>query len=300
LMISKVLVSCCNKGESVNFFDAGIFVYSVCLKTGHVEAIDIGLTEQDHGCAGVAPYGGGWVVAVQNNLKRALKDEPVRLVELDRNLGVVACHELPGVNDPHSLVTIGSRVFITSSGNDSVFLFDENREVSRYWQGSKGDEDDLHINSIASLEGDLLISAFGPRESAMKDSARSGYVQSIGDGAQKLTTLYHPHSVQVCGDDIWVCESGTGKVWRNSEPVVSLAEGYVRGLAVTDRQLVVGVSRQRLRSRSGEGSYEPKPEKIGESSLLVYAHEQGSNLKLEASIALEKYTDEIYDIAVLN
>jgi hypothetical protein len=297
----KFLITCCNKTENRNLKNPNIFVYLVDNDNATVTAIDLGLDNADHGVTGACRYNNGWAFLVQNNIKRSMSGKPVRLIIISNELKVTDTINLSNVFDPHSMVQFEDGLVIVSTGHDQLIKFDARGVESVYRSFSQSNDGSLHVNSVSLLSQGLSVSTFGLSGGLLKNTARNGYIQCLSNNETIRGGLYHPHSLQSAGKDIWVCESGKGQVLCNGEVVIKVDKGYVRGLSVYgDRYLVVGVSRQRKKSKSLRREvYTPTPEKIGSCELRYYKR-VSAQWELQSKIMLDDVTDEIYDVVAVS
>lgn len=295
----QLLVTCCNKGENETLTGRDTFLYQVDCETGIVQGVELELAGKEHGFTGLCRYGSGWLIAVQNNLKRALAHAPMRLLHLDSDLQLQRIISLEHVVDTHSILIVDGCCYLASTGNDSVISCDpESGTCEIYWRASGAGDDRHHVNSVACYRGELLLSCFGESTTAERHAAKSGSIVSIDTGGVLAGGIRHPHSLTSGEDRLWWCESGTGRVWCDFEPVLEIDCGYVRGLALAGDRLVVGVSRQRMRSRSSELKYHPQPEKIGSCALHLYRLGSSGKWLPEGVIPLAPHTDEVYELAL--
>ncbi|MBI2410411.1 MAG: DUF4915 domain-containing protein [Candidatus Kerfeldbacteria bacterium] len=185
---------------------------------------------------------------------------PGILVLAKKNFTVIAKTFLSELVDPHSLVVQGNTLFVVSTGTDSVleYQFDPIQRTIQYvrvlWkpEQSLGTQDQYHINSIVKHQNDLYISAFGPKAGETWKTALHGFVYNVTaqDPLDGYTDIYHPHSLVMDGQDLYFCESTAREVRKNNETVITLPNGYVRGLTVTNDVILVGTSQGRKVSKS--------------------------------------------------
>jgi hypothetical protein len=209
------------------------------------------------------------------------------------------------VDDEHSIIFEDDSLLIVSTGTDSVLRYnivekdDKIEDVvydSIVWKPieSVGNSDTQHINCMCKTSRGVYISGFGPRESERWKTARNGYVWNISTNC-KVTSkpILHPHSVLEYEDDLYFCESATCTVKKNEETLIFLGDGYVRGLAVSDKYIVVGVSQSRKVSKSL--GIENNSEDVTGSDCSVHIYSKDS-LKLLRKIDFAGQRNEIYDI----
>lgn len=295
----KLLVTCCNKIENESLIHPGKFVYLIDIENQTCEPVDLGLNRSDHGVSGACSIDDGWIFVVQNDIRRAVRRDPVRLVRLDRARKPLAVYELQSVEDPHSICMIDSDCYVVSTGFDEIVKLENWVHQKTVKKFSVERENRLHVNSVIAVEGELYFTAFGEKTGLLKKTAKQGYIKSLSSGSVIMAGLYHPHSLLFHKGKFWICESGAGKVYCDGKAVVEINKGYVRGLHVTDDVFVVGVSRQRKKSKSlSKEVFVTNPEKIGCCELRVYCLDKGGEWYFHKSISMEGYADEIYDLVL--
>lgn len=228
---------------------------------------------------------------------------------IERVSGVIVVDQyFDELKEAHSIVVDGNDVYIVSTGTDSVFkyIFDRIQKkitcTGLFWKpaDSEGNADTQHINSIFLYHNELYVSGFGPKSGERWSSARNGYVYNITQQKFAVTSIYHPHSVNVIGNRIYYCESATRSVKENERTIIQLDEGYVRGLSVHDDLLVLGTSSGRKNSKStGVVNNPADPGEMEESCKIIVFKKNGDIFeKIDEYDLLPDYT-EIYDIIVL-
>jgi hypothetical protein len=228
------------------------------------------------------------------------------LVVVDRESGAVVFRKvLAEVDDEHSLVFENGSLLVVSTGTDSVLEYtvveiDGNIVdvvyKSNVWSslGSEKIKDTEHINSISKTSKGIYVSGFGKKETERWKTARDGYVWNITTN-EKVTVkpILHPHSVLEYAGDLYFCESATCTVKKNEEKLIFLGNGYVRGLAVSDKYIVVGVSEGRKVSKSL--GVENKVEEVQTADCSVHVYSK-DNLEFIRKIDFAGQRNEIYDI----
>lgn len=165
----------------------------------------------------------------------AQTDFETRLTVLDRStFEVVHVQRLTDVVDAHSIARYGADLCVASTGTDEVVAYriDGHRLTDpRVLFTPTGAKDDTHhINSVAVVNGELLCSAFGPKNGGSWSTAAHGYIRNVTRNMDILTGLQQPHTVTCRADEILFCNSQLGTVESVDGPVAYLA-GYARGLA---------------------------------------------------------------------
>lgn len=165
-----------------------------------------------------------------------------KLFTVDADTRTVVAEETMPTSAAHSIAIADDRMFVVSTGSGGIYsrpLGGERWEtVGVHGQGG----DTYHVNSITSFGGEVVVSAFGPKEGPAWGT--NGYILNLATG-ERLVAAAQPHSLLPWRDDLWFCESATGCVRSIGGDKIDVG-GYTRGLApLDDRTLLVGVSDSR-------------------------------------------------------
>jgi hypothetical protein len=218
------------------------------------------------------------------------------------NLAPVFYQYLPEVRDIHSILASDNCLYVVSTGTDEVLAYDilKNRLESPrvIWHASMEKKDTHHINSIVENQGELFISAFGPKAENLWASAPNGYVHNITRNSRVKDGIYHPHSLSARNGQLYYCESHMGTFCSLDKPILKLP-GYSRGVGwLSDDKVCVTTSIGRKVSRStGQiGNPGDPGEAAGQCGLTV------KNIKNEQLLTVDFswFGPEIYDVLVLN
>lgn len=205
---------------------------------------------------------------------------------------------------PHSVCCRERELFFTMSREDSVYRAVcrsglDDWEVVRHWTlpGSSGTADDNHVNAIELIDGSLHVSATGAKEpeSELWSSAKRGFVYDIDDGRLVLGDLRQPHSLLADGNTVWTCETRGSRIISTGGEEHRLPGGHsarIRGLAIGEDCLYVGVSKDRQGSVSG-GTLRGY-----RGSCCIYRLSRGSG-RQELLIDLSDRRDEIYELMLV-
>lgn len=237
-------------------------------------------------------------------LQRPKGDLPPGFVFLDpnRDFKQVGEGELPST--PHSVCSKGGDLYFTMSGEDSVYkatLDSRSREwdASLYWTfpSSSGTKDENHVNAIEVVDGDLCISATGKKEKGSKlwSSAKRGFVYDIEHAEYIMHDIKQPHSLLEDSRTIWTCETRGSRMLSNKGDEYHFPGDYtwrVRGLAMNEDYFYVGVSKNRVGSKS-QGTLRGY-----EGTCRIYRLAKGSN-EPELLIDLSDVRDEIYELMLV-
>jgi hypothetical protein len=256
----------------------------------------------DAGAAGIAAVDGALFVAAQ----------PGGIVRYGCDLEPTGLLPTPSARNLHSIsYRPGERaLYVTSAHNDTLFRY----ELDDLGAGFKGEEavydadpshrgqDRFHLNSVAEWRGDLYATLFGPSTGENHKSRRNGKVVRIADGKTIADGLYHPHSLYVHDDELYVVESQAQSVHRitGAEPRTwSIPGGYPRGLAtLSPQRLLVGVSALRRESNSlgTQNVFDSNTPLDFRTRLVELDLESGAVCR---SVDLTLLAGEIFDVRVL-
>jgi len=165
-------------------------------------------------------------------------------------------------------------------------------------------EDRCHLNGMAMLNGKpKYVTTFNMEDS--KDSWSQGRIDygtliDVDTNEILIEGMIMPHSPKVYKDEVYVCESGLGVVWKynpktkEKTQVVKL-QGFTRGLYFYGGVMFVGTSQVRA-------SEIKNPTPISTMYDETYAGVWMINLEDNSTIGYIKFEgdiDQIYDIAVI-
>jgi hypothetical protein len=217
----------------------------------------------------------------------------------------VFCQVLPEIQDGHSILAKDGYLYVVSTGTDSVIRYtlsplgvDAPQEV---WRASESGVDTHHINSIIEWDGNLVISAFGPKDGTLWASASNGYIHDITRDIRVKSGIYHPHSLCTRGERLYYCESARGLFCSLEGPIFPLP-GYARGVCwLADDLVCVGSSIGRRVSKSTGLIANPADpgDPTGTCSITIVRVGNG-NYKVENRINLEWFGPEVYDLLTIN
>jgi hypothetical protein len=237
------------------------------------------------------------------------RDGRTDLLVFDAKLAWLATCPLASVRSGHSLIAVDDTLYAVSSRDNAVValrLADDGLAVEHeqcFWRhpdcaDRQGDQ--VHLNSIASCDGAMVVTCFGPKSGSGWKSARGGLCLEIGSGRTLASGLVQPHTARLLDRRLLVCGSGDSSLWA-SEPGdrTSLSRrrqlsGYLRGLELWGGRLFVGRSGYRRISKS-TGT----PNVEVDSDLGAALLELTPELELRREIDLRPFGSEVYDLMAL-
>jgi GT2 family glycosyltransferase len=222
----------------------------------------------------------------------------------DDNLAPLFYQELPEIKDGHSMLATNDCLYVVSTGTDKVICYDikeESLENPRVvWRASKANADTHHINSIAEKEGEIIVSAFGPKSGLLWATASNGYIHNITSDSLVIDGIYHPHSLSIKKGQIFYSDSHRNALCVvGQKSAIFELNGYTRGVSwLSDELIFVATSIGRRISKStGLISNPADPGEVaGECSLLLG---NISEKRIIRKTDLSWFGPEIYDVLVL-
>lgn len=178
----------------------------------------------------------------------------------DRSLGafVPSAVHVVGPSSIHEVAfhPVTDRLLFLNTLFSSVCQLDETASFRQVWRPKflrdPGPIDCAHVNGMAiKRDGTMVVSMLAMTSGAegwRSAPPKSGVVYSASSEEPLAVNLSFPHSPAFVGEDLWVLESGTGRLLILSSQGVSTAaefDGFARGLAVHRNFGLIGLSRLR-------------------------------------------------------
>lgn len=163
--------------------------------------------------------------------------------------GFVRQVNVDAFTDPHDVLWDGRHYVAVSSFQDSVLWVTTEGTVIKRFQPAHGG-DCWHLNSLLMHDHILYATAFGrfeePRGWAGHQKEGTGMLFRLDTGEDVLTGLCCPHTPRLASGQWIVCNSSSSelRVFTAAGELVKSVQlqDWVRGLAVTDRYVLVGES----------------------------------------------------------
>lgn len=209
--------------------------------------------------------------------------------------------------DAHDLVWVGNRLFAANTRFSCIAEIDGRFSFTPVWTppfvSKLMPEDRCHLNGLAAnAQGIAYATAFGQTDAARgwnETRMDHGVLMHCPSGQVVLDSLSMPHSPRLFDGDLYVLESGEGRVLR-VDPVAGKAgvladlPGFTRGMDRFGDILFVGLSR--LRDRSGR-----KPPIAGKHDSLVcgIAAVERREGRVLGYLRFDDAYEEIFDVKVL-
>lgn len=262
-----------------------------------------GATKYDLGVSGVVQVGNWLYCLIQSKVKPRLTSIDLRTWQV---LHTYVCNY---VIDPHSIIERNGSLFVVSSGTNAVIRFevDNGHVISEqlHWRPDcvSSDCDEIHLNSLACIDGRIVVSHFGGRDSS-GEWLHEGLVYDTERDKVIVDDLAHPHSLTQHQGHLYLADSFNGQVLigkPNDNDGYTFDKvnvgGYPRGLVVDGGDLLVAISARRLVSKStGKVNIAPKREAT-RSGIVRINLETRQTAKC---IDLQDYGSELYDLHIVS
>ena len=244
-----------------------------------------------------------------------LADAPLLAAALPGNPGAYQHLLVPratlftGDIDAHDLVWAGGKLCAANTRFSCIAAIDGRHSFTPLWQPPFVTEvmpqDRCHLNGLAVADNRIVYAtAFAPSNEPRGWSGTrltTGILMEVPSGRLVLEDLCMPHSPRVFDGELYVLDSGTGRVLR-VEPqqgtTLSLTElpGFARGFDRYGDVLFVGLSR--IRSQGRPDATPPPIARKGELVCGIAAVERRQG-RILGYLEFKDSYDEIFDVKVL-
>ena len=236
-------------------------------------------------------------------LARSLPDDAGRFRHLLVPRASVFCGDI----DAHDLVWVGNRLFAANTRFSCIAEIDARYSFSPVWTPpfvtQLLPDDRCHLNGLADADGRIVYATAFAQSDAPRGWSEvrfsDGILMEVPSGRVILDKLCMPHSPRVFSGQLYVLDSGTGRVLR-VDPGKGLAEpfatlpGFTRGFDRAGDVLFVGLSR--IRNRPGGGM--PIGERHAELFCGVAAIDRQGGQML-GYLRFDESYEEVFDVKVL-
>ena len=165
-----------------------------------------------------------------------------------RDFTVMNVQALPEIYDCHSIIRNEDMLYVVSTDTDEVFSYRlrdfEAMDPQLVWTPSGAGQDLHHVNSIAVADGDVVCSAFGPKDGETWATSTHGYIHNVSTDARILEGLHQPHSVTWSPQGFYFCNSRLGTVNLENEVIAQIGRILTRSRLRTRRGHVRGDERR--------------------------------------------------------
>ncbi|HEV3449320.1 MAG TPA: TIGR03032 family protein [Gemmataceae bacterium] len=238
---------------------------------------------------------------------------PGQLVGVNDRLYVPRVGYTIGNLDVHDVVVESSgRVVFAVTSFNCLATVSERYNFAPLWRppfvSALVKEDRCHLNGIALDEGAVhyvtLVSRCDVADGWRDHRRDGGCILEVSSGRVVLDGLSMPHSPRVHAGQLWVLDSGTGRLGRVDRThgrfeLLAFCPGYLRGLAFAGNYAVVGLSRPRHDKNFGGLELETNliakgaQPRCGLSVIDLRSGEESHWLRIEGGVR------ELYDVIVL-
>ncbi len=170
-----------------------------------------------------------------------IAEEAIGVLCFNKNLELIKTYENPKGSAIHGLAydATNNLLYVANTPLDAIMILDLNTGVyvdhiliSR--ENRKGEKYRHHINDLTFKDGSLYVSMFSFTGN-WKEGIYDGGVLKIDPETktaqgQVITNLWMPHSVDFINEELVVCDSMRGDVYRTSNRVMASFPGFIRGI----------------------------------------------------------------------
>jgi uncharacterized protein (TIGR03032 family) len=217
-----------------------------------------------------------------------------------------------GPIDAHEIAWCGSELWIVNTLFSCLCTLNGRHHFVPRWKPrfitAMAADDRCHLNGLAVLDGRPgFVTALGEtdtREGWRPGKAAGGCVVEVASGLAVVGGLSMPHSPRIRDGELWLLESGHGRLVRadrargSVEPVAE-TPGYPRGLAFAGQYAFVGLSKPRP-SSTPRLTFDDLPisERTTPQSCGVSVVDLGTCREV-ARLEFHSGIDEIFDVRAL-
>lgn len=284
-----LLISHCNT-EQVAWF--GLSLHDADANSWFVDLSDCGLDPTiDKGITGLFQDGDRIYAAIQST-------NGGKVLVLDAALNPLETIYLQLAEDLHSIAVADGVLYVTSTRNNSLVIFDlGRREESIYWQH----EGYIHLNDIKFHRGEVYVLS---QDSPHTETNTGGTVTRLSDRKTIVTGLDQPHSLWFNDNILTVLSSRVGNIMQvnlDSLECRRLAHlpGYVRGIWQSGDRFYAATSAERLHSRkSGPDKVyvENFDNYMGNPEFQSHLYQLDRDGNVLDSLPLSALNFEVYDL----
>lgn len=213
--------------------------------------------------------------------------------------GQIDVHDLSfGVND---------KLFAVNTLFSCIAEINDDYNFTPYWQppfiDKLSSEDRCHLNGMAMQNGlPKYVSAFGTGntpQSWRDNVSKTGIIMDVESNEMLATNLAMPHTPRLFNGELYTLLSATGELIKidtktGKYDVVVKLDGFVRGMALQQDYLFVGLSK--LRQNSSSFAQLEIAKKSNQAGIAIVHLPTGS---VAGHINYLNSLDEIYDVHLL-
>jgi sugar lactone lactonase YvrE len=178
----------------------------------------------------------------KNDFIYAVRRESKDVVVLDKEYNQVGKIDTPTCVDAHGLEIYNDKIYILSTKSNDIIQADlKSMEVEKIFKNSIGNQNP-HMNSIKQV-GDLLF-VMSHRDNFTNSSCIHLFSPKINRAFRFFSNLgEHCHTIQYYNNTFWYCDSFNSRIASVDGDSINIeSEGLVRGMALKDSKLYVGLS----------------------------------------------------------
>jgi len=243
----------------------------------------------------------------QEQERKELKAKEIKDVKVSDALYVPRASLVTGMINIHDIAWGDDGLWVVNSTFSCLSTLSPDSSFIARWKPpfitELAPEDRCHLNGMAMLNGKpKYVTTFNKEN--VKDSwshkqPHDGTLIDIDTNEILLDGMIMPHSPRVYKDEVYVCESGLGKIWKYN-PVtkekieVIKLKGFVRGLYFYKGLMFVGLSK--VRASDIQNPIPLTKEDETYSGVWIVNLEDNNEV---GHIKFSGDVDQIYDIAIM-
>jgi uncharacterized protein (TIGR03032 family) len=260
-------------------------------------------------------------IAVEGNkMAVATKDEVIKLVDSPqlainypnqpgkyKNMYVPRATYYTGNVDIHDLHFGGDGLWAVNTSFSCLCLIDDNFSFVPKWKppfiSQLVSEDRCHLNGLAMMNNKpKYVTALGTGDTFQSWRTKiknGGILMDVDTNEIVLENLAMPHSPRMYNNELYLLLSATGEVVKvdlgnRTYHVIKKLEGFVRGMAIYNDYMFIGISK--LRPGSSGLSELSLIEKTGEAGIQIL---HLPTEEIMGELVFKNSVDELYDLQII-
>lgn len=261
---------------------------------------------------GIAIQGSKLAVACIDEIQFFSKEEDERLQKKDElnEFDTIYLHRATyhtGILDIHDLEFGEGLIWGVNTLYSCLAVYDINFSFRQKWKPpfitSLTPEDKCHLNGMA-MKNNIpkyvtALSKDNIKEGWRKDKLKTGVLLEVPSGRIILDGLSMPHSPRIYNEELYVLESGSGKLLKvdpekNSYEVLYNFNCFIRGLSFFQGIAIIGKSKIRESSKDFDDLTVKQNSKF--AGLLFF---DMTKFELLGELSYETDVDEIFDVQII-
>jgi len=212
-----------------------------------------------------------------------------------------------GETDLHDIHFAKGGLWAINTRFSCISSFDINYSFTPRWKPpfitDLTPEDRCHLNGMATIDSvPAFVTALGKTNTKggwRENIIKGGLLMKVPSGEIILENLAMPHSPRIINNELYLLLSATGEIIKcdiekKTYEVIYRCSGFIRGMAVYDKYIFVGLSKARKSSKTFN--------KLPVADMSNYAGIVVIDLEYKKEVGRIKYettVEEIFDVQIL-